>query len=97
VLKYLSPVSQRIVTTVLPLPSSLATWAAAKQLAANVAAGELTADELRKCLADYLADDDRFVFKLGYALRHLPGRIDAYLNGSAKSQEAEPNAGAWER
>jgi len=71
--------------------------AAAKQLAANVAAGELTADELRKCLADYLADDDRFVFKLGYALRHLPGRIDAYLNGSAKSQEAEPNAGAWER
>jgi hypothetical protein len=50
-------------------------------------------DELKKIFAAYLADHDPFLAKQGHALRLLPGRVGAYLNGSTPGhQETEIEA-----
>ncbi len=51
---------------------------AARELGRLVSVGNVSEDELRRCMALYLGDDDGFLRKTGHALRHLSGRINAY-------------------
>ena len=53
---------------------------AAKSLADRIQVEELTEAELKACMVLYLEDPDRWLASHGHALRHLPGRINSYLN-----------------
>ena len=61
---------------------------AAKNLGKLVTSGQITAEELRSCMASYLSDQSRFLVDNGHALRFLNGgRIDAYRN---RAREEDP-------
>jgi hypothetical protein len=63
---------------------------AAKNLGKLITSGQVTGEELRRCMAMYLADDTPFLVDNGHALRFLNGgRIDAYRN-RAREQDPPP-------
>lgn len=62
---------------------------AGKCLAAGIRKGEYTQAELQAAMEKFLADNDSFLAKQGYALRLLSGRMNAYLSSSTEMETNE--------
>ena len=56
----------------------------------------LEPEEVKDVLRKFLADKTRFVKESGYALRHLPGRIDAYRNDNMFDEMASHEVEAYD-